>query len=430
MIDKNKKLTYARMSIGSRDPALLMLLAKYPIVVSSSREKGDLIIGYEGFATDEMKIVLNPVTVESKDPDYIASILVHELLHILLGHFDSMIAAKVDEISGLKDKVEAQAFRNIVFDVVVNYYVGLYYKQIGVNADSFGIPDYNIEYKTVAKELIDSLKDRYVLDLNKDSDQKKFKDLLSSGKRLFSVGIDVIEDKIAVVSDRYIVFEWPAAVVLYPYTYRSCPKAGIGKSDREIIKSQASRGAGLVGNLLNRGAFDLDEKWDLVHLIKYLIGMNSLKFTRKIRLNREDRRGFIKKSKKLILSVFIAVDTSLSITDEEVRYFISMLKPLKNRCNLDIVFFSDDIWLRISGNEKVPEVMDIKSGGTLYRPVFKEAARKQYDVKIMATDGYPCDQDSLEMIKGDRTWVFALSDEKNIRLFDGFKVYKIKGLID
>lgn len=426
-----KKLAHARMDIGTHDPALLMLLAQYPIVVTPGETKGNMIVGFEGFSTYDRKIVLNGLMLKNRDIDDISALLVHELLHILLGHFDTAVAGKVEEISGIKDKQIAHAFQNVVFDIVVNYYVQKYYKIRGITGEMLGLRVDGLNYKDIAVELRDTLKDCYLLNLNNEDEREKFLKLITS-ENVFCVGVGFVENMIVVDAEVFAVLEWPKMTVIYPYKPAACPCDGIGKSAREQIKSlrEAGRQGGVMKDLFDRGVFDIDQKWDLVNLIRHLVGMNSLKFKRKLRFNREDRRGFIKKSKKLQLSVFVAIDTSLSISDEEVKYFIEMVKPLKNRCLLDIVFFSDDIWLRINNRERLPEKFEIKSGGTQYAPVFKAAKDEQYDIKIMATDGYPWDEDSLEMIRGDRKWVFALSDLNNKELFKGFKVYEITGLIE
>jgi predicted metal-dependent peptidase len=125
--------------------------------------------------------------------------------------------------------------------------------------------------------------------------------------------------------------------------------------------------------------------------VRYFINQIILMGRRNTRMRPNRRYGYKNPGTKrdYVSRILVGVDTSGSVSDEQLKYFLTEINGMISHVMVDLVQFDYNIHGKPEPYEKKHKTVDIVGrGGTNFEPVIKLADEMNYDGLIIFTDGY------------------------------------------
>jgi predicted metal-dependent peptidase len=125
--------------------------------------------------------------------------------------------------------------------------------------------------------------------------------------------------------------------------------------------------------------------------VRYFINQIILMGRRNTRMRPNRRYGYNNPGTKrdYVSRILVGVDTSGSVSDEQLKYFLTEINGMISHVMVDLVQFDYNIHGKPESYEKKHKTIDIVGrGGTNFEPVIKLADEMNYDGLIIFTDGY------------------------------------------
>lgn len=357
------------------------------------------------------KIVYSEEFVKQLGDDELQAVLAHELLHYLLGHIKRAKAAR-RKFNAEQDRAYYQRM-NIAQDMVVNAILTkngftLPGEKVIVNGDEIKvrqgaiIPKIEYSSRRFFVSLVDAEGKGYeVWDPEKKSAEEVYWEIKD-----FAVGDGVDGDD----SD-----------TMYFSDDETDDMSGDGDGDSESQKDggqddQGQACSGPKGKVLEellseaytyakmQGKAPAGFERFVTELLKPKVDWKALLRNYMAKMIPHDY-SYLKPSKKSPPGIFlpgvvksehveglVAVDTSGSISEDELNQFISEIKWLARNFSVDLTFVSCDAEIQseqqIRSRYDAERVRPKGGGGTDFRPVFDLATRKRARVVVYLTDGH------------------------------------------
>ena len=110
----------------------------------------------------------------------------------------------------------------------------------------------------------------------------------------------------------------------------------------------------------------------------------------------------------------VAIDTSGSISDDDLQQFLAEINKLQEINPVDLVLFDTDIQYGPKSFSKKHVSFDFKGrGGTHFQPVIDLAVQKKYSSLIILTDGHADSPEKPAFVK-DTLWVITENGKKPV----------------
>jgi predicted metal-dependent peptidase len=296
----------------------------------------------------DIALLYNPDFVMSLTKQELIAVLKHEALHLLLHHLD-----RVNLYS-----YNMRAF-NIAADMAINTHIENL-PQGALYPKDFGFKD-------------DKSADYYYAQLKKQADDsgKSFDDMFGGTETLDDhsnwddFDKDIIEEKIRAIAER-------------------------------AIKEQEKKGWGSIsGNLVNQIITANKPKVNWKKEVKYFIN-KLIAIGRVGTRSRDNRRTqelypFLNpgSKRKYTSRLLIAFDTSGSVSDDQLKMFLSEVNGMIGHVMVDTIMFDTQVYDQPKPFNKKSKKIDIVGrGGTNFHPPIELADELKYDGLIMFTDGY------------------------------------------
>jgi len=310
-------------------------------------------VGKDGIG---VKLVVNPDFFDSLNELHRKGLIKHELLHIAFGHLT------------MRDSYADKELFNIAADLEINQYIlPSWLPEGGITMDSF--PNLNLPFKAGTKEYYKLLQEERDKGENGDQDLQnmlseggpnnhswgEFENLSEAEKKLIE---KQVEHQLTTIAD-------------------------------EIEKSQGNIPGELSG-LIERLRHVEPPKFDWKGYLRRFVGSSIKSYTRILRRKPNkrypDNPGLKIKYRN---SVLVAIDTSGSVSDNEVKEFLNEIHHInKTGSYVDIIQCDT----KIQSVEPFKPKKDFKvhgRGGTSFQPVidYYNENRRKYTTLIYLTDG-------------------------------------------
>jgi len=310
-------------------------------------------VGKDGIG---VKLVVNPDFFDSLNELHRKGLIKHELLHIAFGHLT------------MRDSYADKELFNIAADLEINQYIlPSWLPEGGITMDSF--PNLNLPFKAGTKEYYKLLQEERDKGENGDQDLQnmlseggpnnhswgEFENLSEAEKKLIE---KQVEHQLTTIAD-------------------------------EIEKSQGNIPGELSG-LIERLRHVEPPKFDWKGYLRRFVGSSIKSYTRILRRKPNkrypDNPGLKIKYRN---SVLVAIDTSGSVSDNEVKEFLNEIHHInKTGSYVDIIQCDT----KIQSVEPFNPKKDFKvhgRGGTSFQPVidYYNENRRKYTTLIYLTDG-------------------------------------------
>ena len=309
------------------------------------------------------QLAINPEFWESLSEDHRLGLLKHELLHIAFGHLTTFF------------KFTDKRLANVAMDMEINQYIDKQYlPEGGIDIDNY--EDLHLDRKAGARYYYDKLK-QLQDEKNKNG---------SCGNAPMDQLLDDIENGNTPDHSTWEEFE----------DLTEAEQKLIEKQLQKVLsdaKEQTIKKRGTVPGEIE-GVILVEEivppKFDWRGFIRRFTGVSTKVFTKKIR-RKENRRFSDNPGLKVKMRqhMLLAIDTSGSVSDDELREFMSEIHHIY-KCGVDITIVQCDT--RINSIEPYKgkfEMQVFGRGGTEFDPVleyFNENLRK-YTSLVYFTDG-------------------------------------------
>jgi len=310
-------------------------------------------VGKDGIG---VKLVVNPDFFDSLNELHRKGLIKHELLHIAFGHLT------------MRDSYPDKELFNIAADLEINQYINpSWLPEGGITMDSF--PNLSLPFKAGTKEYYKLLQEERDKGDNGDQDLQnmlseggpnnhswgEFENLSEAEKKLIE---KQVEHQLTTIAD-------------------------------EIEKSQGNIPGELSG-LIERLRYVEPAKFDWKGYLRRFVGASIKSYTRILRRKPNkrypDNPGLKIKYRN---SVLVAIDTSGSVSDTEVKEFLNEIHHInKTGSYVDIIQCDT----KIQSVEPFNPKKDFKvhgRGGTSFQPVidYYNENRRKYTTLIYLTDG-------------------------------------------
>jgi predicted metal-dependent peptidase len=159
----------------------------------------------------------------------------------------------------------------------------------------------------------------------------------------------------------------------------------------QAIKSQEAKGWGdISGNLAQQIIAANKPVVNWKREVRYFINQIIMMGRKSTRMRPNRRFGYKNPGSKrdYTSKILVAIDTSGSVSDQELEYFLQELNGMISHVKVDLLQFDHEIKCEPKPFEKkVKKLGIVGRGGTNVDPVLRMADEKQYDGLIIMTDG-------------------------------------------
>ena len=309
------------------------------------------------------QLTINPEFWESLSEDHRYGLLKHELLHIAFGHLTTFF------------KFSNKKLANVAMDMEINQYISKQYlPEGGIDIDNY--TDIELDRKAGARYYYDKL--------NQLQDEKDKNG--TTGDSNMDKLLENIENGDIPDHSTWEDFE----------DLTEAEQKLIEKQLQKVLtdaKEQTEKKRGTVPGEIE-GLIIIEEivkpKFDWRGFIRRFTGVSTKVFTKKIR-RKENRRfeanpGLKVKMKQHML---LAIDTSGSVSDDELKEFMSEIYHIY-KCGVDITIVQCDTTIRSIEPYKGKFEMAVQGrGGTEFDPVLEyfNENQKKYTSLVYFTDG-------------------------------------------
>jgi predicted metal-dependent peptidase len=335
------------------------------------------------------QLIINPDFWEKLSDKHRLGLIKHELLHVAFGHLTTYF------------KFSDKKLANVAMDMEINQYISKdWLPEGGIDIDNYA--DLNLDRKAGC---------RYYYDKLKDLQDEKEKNGTTGDPNMDQL-LDNIENGDIPDHSTWEDFE----------DLTEAEQKLIEKQLQKVLtdaKEQTEKKRGTVPGEIE-GLIIIEEivkpKFDWRGFIRRFTGVSTKVFTKKIR-RKENRRfeanpGLKVKMKQHML---LAIDTSGSVSDDELKEFMSEIYHIY-KCGVDITVIQCDTSIRSIEPYKGKFEMAVQGrGGTEFDPVleyFNENLRK-YTSLVYFTDG---ECYTRVRPKGNILWVLSERSNMNDRL--------------
>lgn len=346
------------------DSAISRLVAFYPIYgtvfmfLNKVQDYGCPTMGVGIIRRTDLALFYNPDFVKKLTSKELSAVLTHESLHVLLHHI-----ARASVFS-----YNPRLF-NIAADAAINCYIaGL--PDNCIYPKNFGLPDFESSEFYYEKLKQEAEKNSEGL----DGAMAGKGEMVDSHDGWGECEDDVVKEKIRGIADK-------------------------------AVKSQDQKGWSAIGSDIAKAILEANKpvinwKRELRYFINKLI-LSGKKVTRS-RINRREQAT--KKNRDGILSdvyiqpgsrkdytsrLLVAIDTSGSVSDDELKEFIGEINGMIAHVKCDVIQFDTSIHGEPTPiSKKITRFQFRGRGGTDFTPAIQMADEKRYDGIIMLTDGY------------------------------------------
>mgnify|MGYP003640680377 CR=1 FL=1 len=293
----------------------------------------------------DLALYYNPDFVSGMTSGELRGVLKHEALHILLHH-----------LSRTKHFAFNPRGYNIAADCAINCHIeglpegALYPKQ-------FGMPDNQSSewyYKTLKKEAEEQGKsfDEFIEGKG---------DTVDDHSMWGDFDDDIIEEKIRNIAEK-------------------------------AIKAQEAKGWGsIAGSLAGQVIAANKPKVNWKKEVRWFINKVVLMGRKSTRMRPNRRYGITSPGSKRNYTsrLLVAFDTSGSVSDKQLEYFVTELNGMIDHVEVDFVQFDTVIQGKPEPfSKKASKIKVLGRGGTNFSPVIRLADEKKYDGLVVFTDGY------------------------------------------
>ena len=309
------------------------------------------------------QLAINPEFWESLSDDHKLGLLKHELLHIAFGHLTTFF------------KFSDRRLANVAMDMEINQYIDKdWLPEGGIDIDNY--QDLNLDRKAGCRYYYDKLK-QFQDEKNKNG---------TCGNEPMDQLLDAIESGNTPDHSTWEEFE----------DMTEAEKKLIEKQLQKVLsdaKDQTLKKRGFIPGEIE-GLIIIEEivkpKFDWRGFIRRFTGVSTKVFTKKIR-RKENRRFSDNPGLKVKMRqhMLLAIDTSGSVSDNELKEFMSEIYHIY-KCGVDITIIQCDTTIRSIEDYKGKfEMSVIGRGGTEFDPVLEyfNANQKKYTSLVYFTDG-------------------------------------------
>jgi predicted metal-dependent peptidase len=280
---------------------------------------------------------------------------------------------------------------NIAADIEINQYIDpMYLPEGGLTLDSF--PGISLPSKAGTKVYYDIL--------SQNRDNPTLKNLLDAIKDKQMVSIDGLNNP------NHDWEEFDGASESEKRLFKSQMEYQMKELAEEVKKSRGTI-PGEIVELINNFTVYEEPKFDWRGYVRRFVGRSIKIYTKKLRrkFNRrfEDNPGLKIKQKKHVL---VAVDTSGSVSTDEIKEFFSEIHHL-SKTGSDVTIIECDTTIRNVRAYKPSNSIELHGrGGTSFDPVIEyyDANTRKYSCLIYFTDG---EAPAPDKPKGSMLWVLS-----------------------
>lgn len=294
----------------------------------------------------DLALFYNPDFVMSLSSTELTAVLKHEALHVLLHH-----------LTRAKHFAFNPKGYNIAADCAINCHIE-------------GLPDNCLMPEKFGLER-DQSSEWYYKKLKQQADENDkgdgeggwdiFGDTLDDHSMWDDFDDDIIEEKVRGIADK-------------------------------AIKAQDKRGWGdIAGNLAGQILAANKPKVNWKKEMRYFINKLVLTGRKNTRMRPNRRYSYQNPGSKrdYTSNLLVAFDTSGSVSDQQLAYFLTELNGMISHVKTDIIQFDTQVYGKPTSFDKKQKRVDIVGrGGTCFEPVIKLADELNYDGLIIFTDGY------------------------------------------
>jgi predicted metal-dependent peptidase len=160
----------------------------------------------------------------------------------------------------------------------------------------------------------------------------------------------------------------------------------------QAIKEQEKKGWGdISGNLAQQIIAANKPVVNWKREVRYFINQIIMMGRKNTRMRPNRRYGYNNPGSKrdFVSRILVGIDTSGSVSDQELQYFLQEINGMIQHVKVDLVQFDHELKMEPEPFEKKQKSLGIKGrGGTSFDPVIKLADDRGYDGLIIFTDGY------------------------------------------
>ena len=294
----------------------------------------------------DLALYYNPDFVLSLSPTELTAVLKHEALHVLLHH-----------LTRAKHFAFNPRGYNIAADCAINCHIE-------------GLPDGCLLPEKFGLER-DKSSEWYYKKLKEEADKNDkgdgqggwdtFGDTLDDHSMWDEFEDDIIEEKVRGIADK-------------------------------AIKAQDKQGWGdISGNLAGQILAANKPKVNWKKEVRYFINKLVLTGRKNTRMRPNRRYAYQNPGTKrdYTSNLLVAFDTSGSVSDDQLTYFLNELNGMITHVKTDLIQFDTQVYGKPKPFDKKQKRVDIVGrGGTCFEPVIQMADELKYDGLIIFTDGY------------------------------------------
>ena len=340
-------MSYDRAARDSLESAISTLVLLYPLygtvfLYLNKIERKDLPTMAVGTTRRvDLALYYNPDFVKKMTYTQLRAVLKHEALHVLLHHIS----------------------RNQYFNYNMKGYN--YAADMAINCHIEGLPEGALYPKNF--QLPDNESSEWYYEKLKKEEEEK--------------GESALEGKGELVDDHEMWGECDDDII----------KEKVRNIAEQAIKSQEAKGWGdISGNLAQQIIAANKPVVNWKREVRYFINQIIMMGRKSTRMRPNRRFGYKNPGSKrdYTSKILVAIDTSGSVSDQELEYFLQELNGMISHVKVDLLQFDHEIKCEPKPFEKkVKKLGIVGRGGTNVDPVLRMADEKQYDGLIIMTDG-------------------------------------------
>jgi predicted metal-dependent peptidase len=335
------------------------------------------------------QLAINPEFWESLSDDHRLGLLKHELLHIAFGHLTTFF------------KFSDKRLANVAMDMEINQYISkAWLPEGGIDIDEYA--DLNLDRKAGCRYYYDKLKEL----------QDKKKQNGTCGNEPMDKLLDAIEN--GETDDHATWEEFEDMTEAEQKLIEKQLQKVLSDAKEQTIKKRGTVPGEIEGVIIIEEV--TKQKFNWRGYIRRFTGVSTKVFTKKIR-RKENRRFSDNPGLKVKMRqhMLLAIDTSGSVSDNELKEFMSEIYHIY-KCGVDITVIQCDTRIRsVEPYKGKFEMSVIGRGGTEFDPVLEyfNANLKKYTSLVYFTDG-----ECYARVKprGNTLWVLSEQSSMNEEL--------------
>lgn len=294
-----------------------------------------------GYVDNNINLLINKEFFYSLPDDQKQGLLIHEMLHVLMGH--------LARGNGLNRQVA-----NIAMDIAINQFIPRHMLPEGGL-----LPEH---FKFEPNKSFEIYYDLLMEEAKKNPIKISELSSLDSHEGFGEGGNSIMAEIVAKAAHKSAVDALGAK--------------GIGKVPKAISKIVEQLGVSKV-------------KWQ--NVLRNYIGRSISKHQESTRTRPNRRQGFFAQGTKNAYypKILIGIDQSGSVGDKEQQDFLNELNAIVagQHEKVMLAYFDTEIHLKETIKKKLPEMKRVASGGTSFQCVFDYAQEIKPDLLVMFTDG-------------------------------------------